>query len=54
MLRSLSLHALMANEKGNDEALRMLGEAEHRERSFIVRSFRAAGVNVEQASPVYY
>ena len=48
MLRSLSLHALMANEKGNDEALRMLGEAEHRERSFIVRAFRAAGVDVEQ------
>ena len=49
MLRSLSLHAKVAAEKGGSEALRLVEEAERRERGFIVRTFRAAGADVEQA-----
>ena len=32
MLRSKSLHAVLASEKGNDEALRLVSEMEARER----------------------
>jgi hypothetical protein len=48
MLRSLNLHALLAHERNNEEALRLVSEAERREMGFIVRSFRAAGADVEQ------
>lgn len=49
MLRSLSLHAVLAYQKNSNEALQLVGEAEHREKGFIIRMFRAAGANVEQA-----
>ena len=49
MLRSISLHTALASEKGNSEALRLVGEMEKEERSFIARMFRAAGVDVTSA-----
>jgi hypothetical protein len=49
MLRSLSLHAVLAYDKGGVEAVRRVAEAEQKEKGFVVRAFRAAGTNIEQA-----
>ncbi len=46
MLRSISLHTVLVSEKGNGEALRLASEMEAKERGFITRAFRAAGVDV--------
>jgi len=39
MLRNISLHSVLASEKGNNEALRLVSEMEARERGFITRTF---------------
>lgn len=49
MLRSLSLHAVLAYDRGSSEAMKRVIKAEQEEKGFIVRAFRAIGVNVEQA-----
>jgi len=48
MFRALNLHAYLALEKNNIEAIQLLSDAESKESGFILRAFRAAGVNVEQ------
>ncbi len=49
MLRSISLHAVLASERSNSEALRLVSKMEARERGFITRMFRATGVDVTGA-----
>lgn len=49
MLRSISLHATLAEQKGNKEALELIQKMAKREKGFITRTFRAAGANVEEA-----
>ncbi len=42
MLRSLSMHAALASEKGSEEAMRVLSEAAEKEAGFIERVFQSS------------